>query len=126
MRRSICSSVTTRSAILACAIRLLIVALGEDSVLDAPAGFDRFEQIAVELFGVAGIDASVDDEVSFELDVGVARVHIDALDAVGCGRDFGFDFPLVVDDSGAEGEVSECVSDVVFGVAVVVAFENSA
>ena len=105
---------------------MLIVALGEDSVLDAPAGFDRCQQIAVQLLGVAGIDLPVDDEVSFELDVGVARIHIDALNSVGSRRNFGFDLCLIVDDLGVQDEVAEGDADVVFRVAVVVTLQDSA
>ena len=78
------------------------------------------------MFGIAGIDAPVDDQVSFELDVGVARVHIDALNSVGSRRNFGFDFCLVVDDLGVQDEVAEGDADVVFRVAVIVTLQDSA
>ncbi len=59
-----------------------------------------------------------------QLDVGVARVHIDAPRAVGCGRNLGFDLAFVVDDPGVQGEVPKRVPDVVFGIAAVVAFQD--
>ena len=104
----------------------VVLAVGEDPVLDAPSGFGRLQQIAVELFHIVGIDLPVDDEVSFELDIGVARVHIDALDAV-CGWwDFGLDLLRVGDDACVQGEVAESVTDVVFGIAVVSAIQDIA
>ena len=77
-----------------------MLAVGEDSVFDAPSGFDRFQQISVQLLDVVWFYSPVDDEVSFEFDVCVARVHVDTLCAVGCGWDLGFDFAFVADDPG--------------------------
>ena len=103
-----------------------MLAVGEDTVLDAPSGFNRCQQITVQLLGVVGIDAPVDDQVSFELDVGVPRIHIDALNTVGPRRNFGFDLCLVIDDLGVQDEVAEGGADIVFRVAVIVTLQNSA
>ena len=102
----------------------IVLAIGEDSVLDTPSGFDRFEKITVQLRDVAGFDPPVNYEVGFELDICVARKHIDAFDAVRRRRDFGLYLGLIVDDLGVQDEVAECRADVVFGVSVVVALQD--
>ena len=103
-----------------------MLAIGKDSILDAPTGFDRFQQVTVQLCCVVGIDASVDDEVSFELDVCVARVHIDAPRAVSRRWDFGLDFAFIGDESGVQSEVAEGDTDIAFGIAGVVAIQDVA
>ena len=102
----------------------VVAAVGKDAVLDAPAGFDGIQQVAVQLAGIAGVDAAADYDIPLELDVGVADAEVDAPNAVAARRNFGIAFAFVGDNAGTQDKVPESQADIFLRLAVVMAFQQ--